>query len=144
MREARASLGAKRWVVAAAATSFIAGIGVGLAVPPILAVVAPAEQHDFDERYVRHLTARYGLDREQVQQVRMVLEAKDLEKRRALLHDLEQLPDPLRDAVRRADRVAEERIKYVLTDTQRERFLRDSELPLGGAGAEGSAQRQDK
>jgi hypothetical protein len=52
-----------------------------------------------------------------------------------------RLPQALREQVDAANRRAEERIKYVLTDAQRERFLRDSR-PAGAVGEAGADRPQ--
>lgn len=95
--------------------------------------------------YVRQLTDRYGIDRKQVEQVRMIQAARTAEYLRVLLADQGRLPIDLRDEVADADRRAQERIKSVLTEEQRRRFLRDStpELlaPAGGASGGGSTKR---
>jgi hypothetical protein len=59
--------------------------------------------------------------------------------------DLMRLPPALREQVDVANRRAEERIKYVLTEEQRERFLRDSEPAAAGIdGLDRPEQAQDR
>lgn len=137
---------ARRWVLAAALASFGAGLVVGLVVPAIVEAVSAEGELEPDERYALELRDTYDLDAEQVRQIRVVLEERERQKRRVLLQDLERLPETLRQEVRRADRRAEERIKYVLTDAQRERFLRDSALAEGasGVGPAGAVKSEDR
>ncbi|MDA1222937.1 MAG: hypothetical protein O3B85_13010, partial [Planctomycetota bacterium] len=105
----------------------------------------PAED-DPHARYAAELALRYDLDAEQVRQVRLVLEERDRTHRRVLMGDPLRLPPALRDEVAAATRRAEERIKYVLTDAQRARFLRDSKpaAGAGSAGPVGSATTEDR
>lgn len=136
----------RRWILLAAVASFVAGFGVGLVVPAAAHAMAPDDAADPDAVYVRELGARYGLDGEQMRLVRMVLEERDREHRRAVMGDLKRLPVTLRNAVDAANRRAEERIKEVLTEAQRERFLRDSEPAIDAVrpGPDGSASAEDR
>lgn len=111
-------------LVAVAASCLGAGIALGLAIPVVAATFSEREPRP-DEDYVRQLADRYELSDDQARRIRMVLHQRDLDHRQ-LLSDLRALPDELRRQVIEIDRRAEERIKFVLTPAQRERFLRDS------------------
>jgi hypothetical protein len=137
--------GVRRWVLGAGFAGFAAGIALGLVVPVVREAMAAAEADDPDARYVRELAERYGLDAGQARTVRMVLEDRDRAYRRVLMGDLMRLPPALREQVDVANRRAEERIKYVLTEEQRERFLRDSEPAAAGIdGLDRPEQAQDR
>ena len=127
-----------RWVVGAAAAAFAAGLAVGLALPRVADAVATPPRADADERYVRDLGDRYDLSAAQTELIRMVLEAREGERMRLLLGDTGRLPEQIQIELGSVDLRANERIKYVLTDEQRERFLHDEAAPLTG-----SARRPD-
>jgi hypothetical protein len=136
----------QRWVLAAGAAGFVAGLSIGLLGPRFVEAAAGPSEDDPHARYAAELAVRYDLGPEQVRQVRLVLEERDRAHRRALMRDPLRLPPALRDEVAAANRRAEERIKYVLTDEQRARFLRDSK-PAAGAGSAvpvGSATTEDR
>lgn len=105
---------------------FVAGVVFGLALPRAGELLFGAEPESGEEFYVRELTDRYALDRDQVELVRMVLASRTAEYLRVLLADQGRLPQDLQQLVVEADRRAQERIKFVLTEDQRRRFLRDS------------------
>ncbi len=136
----------QRWVLAAGAAGFAAGLAIGLLGPRFVEAAASPSDDDPHARYAAELAARYDLDADQVRKVRLVLEERDRSHRRVLMGDPLRLPAALRDEVAAANRRAEERIKYVLTDEQRARFLRDSK-PAAGAGSAvpvGSATTEDR
>jgi len=135
----------RNWLLGGMLACFGAGALFGLALPRATEALAGSQPESADEFYVRQLTDRYGIDRKQVEQVRMIQAARTAEYLRVLLADQGRLPIDLRDEVADADRRAQERIKFVLTEEQRRRFLRDStpELlaPAGGASGGGSTKR---
>ena len=116
-----------RWFLAAVAASFVAGLGAGGLLVRI-ADRSAAEPSDRNAAIVRHYAERYDLSREQVRQVRMVLAAKDAELQEILSSNRGLLPGPVQKKVGAVDLVAEERIKSVLNEAQRRRFLQDSTL----------------
>ncbi len=116
----------QKWLLGAVLGAFGAGALAGLAAPRAVASLAGTTPETADEFYVRELATRYGLDRHQVELIRMVLAARTADYLRVLLGDQGRLPPELRFEVTEADRRAQERIKTVLTEEQRRRFLRDS------------------
>ncbi|MBK8976072.1 MAG: hypothetical protein IPM29_09105 [Planctomycetes bacterium] len=118
----------RRWFLGAVLAAFAAGGILGLVAADVAEAVAARDRDDPDQRYVRQLTDVYGLDAKQERLVRLVLRARDLEHRRILLRDVDRLPAALRDELEAANLRMEERIKSVLTDEQRTRFLHDSRL----------------
>lgn len=126
---------ARAQVLGGLLATFVAGALFGLALPRASEALAGAEPETADEFYVRELTDRYGLDRRQVELVRMVLASRTADYLKVLLADQGRLPQDLRQQVSDADRRAQERIKFVLTEEQRRTFLRDS-LPQEFAPAD--------
>ena len=116
----------RKWLLGAVLGAFGAGTLAGLAAPRAYASLDGNTPETADEFYVRELTDRYDLDRRQVELIRMVLSARTADYLRVLLTDQGRLPPGLRFEVTEADRRAQERIKTVLTEDQRRRFLRDS------------------
>jgi hypothetical protein len=123
---------ALRWFVGAVAGSFAAGVGIWLALPVAVEAFAGAESDDPHAVYARDLAQRFDLTAEQQRLVQMVLESRDLEQQRILLRDMERLPAELQREVRDSFRRADERIKYVLTPEQRERFLAETDFESEG------------
>ena len=135
-----------RWILAAAAAGFVAGLAVGVLGPRLVEAASGPAEDDPHARYAAELALRYDLHAQQVRQVRLLLEERDRTHRRVLMGDPLRLPPAIRDEVAAATRRAEERIKYVLTDAQRARFLRDSKpaAGAGSAGPVGSATTEDR
>lgn len=140
------SAAVKRWILTAGAAGLVSGLAIGLLGPRLVEAAKGPADDDPHARYAAELAERYGLDAEQVRQVRLVLEERDRTYRRVLMGDPLRLPPALRDEVAAANRRAEERIKYVLTDAQRAGFLRDSKpaAGAGSAGPVGSATTEDR
>ncbi|MBI5853237.1 MAG: hypothetical protein HZB39_19690 [Planctomycetes bacterium] len=126
---------ARAQVLGGLLATFVAGALFGLALPRATEALAGAEPETADAFYVRELTDRYGLDRRQVELVRMILASRTADYLKVLLADQGRLPQDLRQQVSDADRRAQERIKFVLTEEQRRTFLRDS-LPREFAPAD--------
>lgn len=134
----------RRVVLSAVAASFVAGLAVGLVAPTAAAAFGAEDPEDWGASYARSMAERYGLDVEQTRLVRMVIEARDAEQVRILMRDEQRLPRSTRDALSEANLRANERIKYVLTESQRARFLADSEFaPLTGGPERASAPTGD-
>jgi hypothetical protein len=121
-------------LIAAVLGSFAAGVAVGLALPAAWSAIGGgAEPHHPDDQYLRRMTERYRLSKEQVRVLRMVLFARDQEIRKIFDDDPQRLPKPLdreyRDALSRAN----ERIEHVLDPDQRRLYLAD--LAIGEDGS---------
>lgn len=121
---------ARHWLVLVAGGWFAAGIAIGLAVPGALERLRPsAAESDPDEDYVSRMTAEYQLTRDQQELLRLVRSAQVREQRaiyeRAARDDWEQLPKGMASQLRLANQKAEQRVEALLTDSQRERFVRD-------------------
>lgn len=134
----------RKWLIGAVLGAFGAGSLAGLALPRAWDALATSAPESADEFYVRQLADRYGLDHRQVELVRMILAARTAEYLRVLLSDQGRLPPELRFEVAEADGRAAERIKNVLTDEQRRRFLRDSNPEEFAPAGAGTSDRVDK
>ena len=120
----------RRWLLLVAAGWFVAGIAIGLAVPRAIELVFPADSAlDPDEDYVRRMIEEYQLGSEQQELLRAVRAAQVREQRaiyeRAARDDWEQLPRGMASQLRMTNQRAEQRVEALLTEAQRQRFLRD-------------------
>ena len=120
--------GPQAWILSAALGCFVAGMVVGLVAPGIVeTLTGSGSAPDPDTAYVRKLAADFGLTGAQERSLAMVVEcrrkAEDEVVRKAASAD--QLPEPLKNQLQKVRRQATERIRYVLTREQRERFDRE-------------------
>jgi len=128
------------WILAVALCSFLAGAVVGVALP---AVFAGPHAEDGSAVYAQNLAEKYGLTGLQHDRLRMVLqegERRELEILKGAKWS--QMPPALRGARLEANRKTEQRIRFVLDESQRALYDRDSRPP--GSGAQGAAGRRDR
>ncbi|MEM7199274.1 MAG: hypothetical protein AAF628_03350 [Planctomycetota bacterium] len=116
----------QRTVLTVAAAAFGAGIGTGLAVPVARAAMdqSPSGIHaDFIER----LRTGFNLTPQQVADVELFHRMFDDERMRvARDFDLEQWPPQARTRFREAHQRLQKRIEFVLDETQRELYRRQT------------------
>jgi hypothetical protein len=129
----------RRWLLAALCGAFGAGFVTALVAVDLREAAQAGRQDDPDWWYVSDLVSRYDLDTRQERLLHMVLQQHEIAQRRILRRDVDRLPAEVRAEIADADLLAEERIKSVLTDAQRERFLHDSQPELLTSVSSGAA-----
>lgn|GEM_PF-3235839 len=127
------------WILAVALGSFAAGGVVGYGLPSLLAAPRRAEGA---EVYARNLVDKYGLTDAQHQSLLMVLQEGERRELEILKRaKWSQLPPALRGARLEANRKTEQRIRFVLDESQRDLYDRDSRptrpSPYSAAGSQG-------
>ncbi len=119
----------QRMLIVCSLASFVAGLGVGLAVPAAAASMSKKESESSDQRFVRDYVQRLdrlvGLSSEQVHVVRAIL-AKEREQQMQirLAAPTQSLSPELQGALMRAKQQMDKRILHVLDDEQRAAYRR--------------------
>jgi len=126
------------WILAVALCSFLAGAVVGVALPELLG--APPST-DGSAVYAENMAKKYGLTDLQHDRLRLVLqegERRELEILKSAKWS--QMPPALRGARLEANRKTEQRIRFVLDESQRALYDRDSR-PQGSGTQSGAAPK---
>lgn len=126
------------WILAVALCSFLAGAVVGVALPELFA--APSSENG-SAVYAKNMAEKYGLTDLQHDRLRLVLqegERRELEILKSAKWS--QMPPALRGARLEANRKTEQRIRFVLDESQRALYDRDSR-PQGSGTQSGAAPR---
>ena len=126
------------WIFAVALCSFLAGAVVGVALP---ALFEAPQSEDGSAAYAENMAKKYGLTGLQHDRLRMVLqdgERRELEILKSAKWS--QMPPALRGARLEANRKTEQRIRFVLDESQRSLYDRDSR-PQGSGAQSGAAPR---
>lgn len=116
----------KRWMTVVA----LAGVAVGI---PLGVTIHKAYLQANSQELpwlVRGLKDKYQLRPDQVQQVRAVLQKRELDTKMAYSAKHELLPAELRNQIQDIKRTADERIDAVLDSDQRERYRKDARRAL--------------
>ena len=114
----------RRSLWSAAAAAFLAGVAIGLAIPVVVSATSDRELTP-DEKYVERFTERYDLDASQRRQLHCVLRHRQNERFRVVQERSANLPSELENELRRVMDTADHLISTLLTDSQRERYLKD-------------------
>jgi hypothetical protein len=120
--------GPQSWILAAALGCFAAGMTVGLVAPGVVdALAGPGPEPDPDVQYVRRIAADFGLSAQQERSLSLVVQARRQDQLDLLKKtDFDLLPDVLKNQLKTVRRKTDERIRYVLTPEQRERYDREA------------------
>jgi hypothetical protein len=97
-------------------------MSVGVAYPSLSAAFAAgAEASDEDDLYVRRMAADYGLTAKQQRQLRAVLQRR-AEEEREVFRAAAELPAPVASALEAVRRRTVERMRALLSDSQRRAY----------------------
>ncbi len=105
----------RSWMWGVALASFLAGLGVGLSVPVAYAALKDPDQ---DNLWLQQFATTYDLSWQQVEKVRLVLQAREQEILEAVSSHREILPPQLLVRLEEARRSADDRIQVVLDSAQ--------------------------
>jgi len=95
-------------------------MSAGLALPGV--VTACSADGGAADSYQRRLTVDYDLTTAQQRQLKIVLERQDVEELEVCRNEFQSLPKDVQDAIIRARRRVEERIRALLDPDQLRRF----------------------
>ena len=129
-------------VLLSSAAMFLAGIGVGLAVPKAASLVSEPPIENPHQRFVRDFVAAwsksYDLTRDQQRKLRAIL-WREYHARMKIYNDAghQQLPDDVRTALDMARQRMVRQAEWILTDEQKQKYRRDQQAPSGLAGSDG-------
>ncbi len=109
------------WILGAVLGSFAAGMNIGIALPKVLA--SDAGGISPDRAYVRDMAERFGLDQRQERSWQLVMQwLHDEEQAIRASAEFSQLPPGIQSRLLQARGTAEQRIRALLTETQRARY----------------------
>jgi hypothetical protein len=116
----------RSWILAVALGCFAAGTAMGWLLPSTLdAFVGDDDVADPGLEFVRRFAADFALSTDQRRLLLVVVRDRQQEELRVLRRaEFEQLPAALQSQIKNARRREEERIRFLLTPEQRERFDR--------------------
>ena len=128
-----------RILVVAAAASFAAGVGVGLALPVVAAGLEDDREPTRDQVWVLDqsslLRDRLGLSEEQFRSVAAILQANvDDVADIARAADYSAWPEDVRQSLKSANDLMERRLRSVLNDRQRALYDELTQPPPSGKG----------
>lgn len=125
MTERQALRRVRAWVVGVGVAGLLSGLALGWAAERVAAVWWPANPQDGNVAMLDFLARKYDLTQEQQRKIRMVLRARDLQMLEEYRKHARSLPVPLRSQIMGLRRHADERIYAVLSEHQREQYLKD-------------------
>jgi len=115
----------RAWVVAVGLAGLSSGLAVGWAADRVAATWWSGSGTDDNRETLEILTEKYALTREQQDKIRMVLRDRDRSMLEEYRWHARSLPAPLRSKIMSLRRHADERIYAVLSEEQREQYLKD-------------------
>jgi hypothetical protein len=118
---------AARWTLLAAACCFLAGLGAGIALPPVTQAFASPSAGDPDAEFVRLFRERYQLSSRQADLLRAILVELGERRREIVFSDPQKWPPEMRSQFETAQRRADRLIAEILDPAQRELWRADSQ-----------------